>query len=117
MKATKTIFMTKPKLIKVIQLIVNIPEEKDLMYSVRRLWKENDRESRKDGPSLIYSDGGVEWSENGSLNRDPREGPALECPTGEKEYWFKRKQVRLSEDGEWLFVDSAEKVFPQNEKL
>ena len=49
------------------------------------LLNRNGRPHRKDGPAVIYLDGGQEWYRDGQLHRD--DGPAVIYPNGEQNWY------------------------------
>ena len=50
-----------------------------------RIWYQNDKLHRLDGPAVEWSNGTREWYQNGQLHR--LDGPAVEWSNGTREWW------------------------------
>ena len=58
-----------------------------------KLWFQNGKHHRLDGPAVEYADGGKEWYQNGKPHRE--DGPAIEYADGTK-YWYQNGEFLRS---------------------
>ena len=60
-----------------------------------KLWYQDGKRHRTDGPAIEYAHGTKEWFLNGQRHRV--DGPAIEYPNGTKEYWINGRHYSENE--------------------
>ena len=75
-----------------------------------KMWQQNGRLHRTDGPAIEYASGTKEWYQNGQLHRT--DGPAREWADGDKEWWQNGQLHRT--DGPAVEYADGTKMWYQN---